>query len=115
MIFVTGGVFQHKLDFIYEKFALTENDVGTKIIYKFNHIVKNWIEENKNIEEETKRFIENNKDSIVVLDQVGCGIVPVDKKEEVYRECAGRAGCIIAENSDEVYNVVFGLGIKIKG
>ena len=58
MILVTGGIFQHKLDFIYEKFLLTKNDVGTKIIYKFNHIVKNWIEENKNIEEETKRFIE---------------------------------------------------------
>ena len=39
----------------------------------------------------------------------------VDKKEEVYREYVGRAGCIITENSDEVYNVVFGLGIKIKG
>ena len=115
MILVTGGVFQHKLDFIYEKFSLTKNDVGTKIIYKFNHIVKGWIDENKNVEEETKKFIQNNKDSIIVMDQVGSGIVPVDKKEEVYRDAVGRAGCIIAENSDEVYNVVFGLGIKIKG
>ena len=115
MILVTGGVFQHKLDFIYEKFSLTKKDVGTKIIYKFNHIVKGWIAENKNVEEETKKFIQNNKDSIIVMDQVGSGIVPVDKKEEVYRDAVGRAGYIIAENSDEVYEVVFGLGIKIKG
>lgn len=53
-------------------------------------------------------------DRIVVTDEVGCGIVPVDKGERDYREAAGRICCGLAACSDQVWRVSCGLGMRIK-
>ena len=124
MILVTGGIYQHKLDFIYEKFGLTKDDVSfvennidynKNIIYKLNDLIRYWINENKDIDSELEILIKNCKEKIIVMDNVGSGIIPIDKNIRDLREIIGRAGCKIAENSDEVYSVLCGIGIKIKG
>ncbi len=123
MIVITGGVFQHKLDFIYNKFSLSYKDVcfagksdenGKKVIYKFNYFIDKWLKSERDVENETKEFIQNHKNFIIVIDQNGCGITPIDINDIVLREETGKAGCILAKNADEVYDVRFGLGIKIK-
>ncbi|MCJ7855736.1 bifunctional adenosylcobinamide kinase/adenosylcobinamide-phosphate guanylyltransferase [Lachnospiraceae bacterium NSJ-143] len=125
MILVIGGLFQHKLDFVYDKFGMSEADVffaennykieSERIIYKFNKLIEKWIAENRNVLEETEKFIGINKNSIIILDQIGCGIVPADKYERMLREETGRAGSVLAEYAEQVYSVSFGLGIRLKG
>jgi len=124
MILVTGGIYQHKLDFIYEKFELTEEDVcfaennidyNKKVIYKLNNLIRCWNEEKKDINSELAVLIENCKEKIIVMDNVGSGIIPIEKNTCDLREIIGRAGCKLAENSVEVYNVLCGIGMKIKG
>ena len=86
-----------------------------KVIFKMNDIVKYWLDNNMDIAEETEKFIEYAKNKIIVMDNVGSGIVPVDKSERRYREAVGCCGAIIAKNCTEIYNVLYGIGLKIKG
>ncbi len=125
MVLITGGAYQHKLDFIYKNFKLCENDIcftgsglnwnNKKVIYKFNDIVKKWFDDGLNPEEHILNVLDGLKDKIIVIDQTGCGVVPFDEKERLLREITGRTCCILAQAADEVYNVIFGLGVKIKG
>ena len=43
------------------------------------------------------------------------GIVPVDRLTRLYRDIVGRANQEIASEADEVYLVVSGISMKIKG
>lgn len=51
---------------------------------------------------------------IVTMDEVGCGIVPLDKGERDYREAVGRAGQILAAHADTVYRMICGVPVRIK-
>lgn len=51
---------------------------------------------------------------IITMDEVGCGIVPVERSERDYREAVGRAGQRIAGEADEVYRMMCGIPMRIK-
>ena len=51
---------------------------------------------------------------IIISDEIGCGIVPEDSEERLWREETGRCLCDIAKRCDEVWRVFCGIGIKIK-
>lgn len=55
-----------------------------------------------------------NYGKILITDEIGCGIVPVDPFERMYREETGRICCRIAAGSKEVWRVCCGLGQRIK-
>ena len=50
----------------------------------------------------------------VIMDEIGCGIVPVQPEDRVYRDLAGYAGQLLAEKAEIVYRVTAGIGVKIK-
>lgn len=51
---------------------------------------------------------------IVITQEIGCGIVPVDAFERKYRELTGRICCQLAAASQEVWRVTAGIGQRIK-
>ncbi len=56
------------------------------------------------------------KDQDVILcDEVGCGIVPIERKERDYRETVGRLCCMLAGRADTVIRVTCGIGQVISG
>ena len=59
-------------------------------------------------------FCDDHPDAVVVADEIGCGIVPMDPKERAWREAAGRALCVIARQSGQVVRVFCGIGVRIK-
>ena len=59
-------------------------------------------------------MIERNPDLIFICDEVGNGIVPVEKEERDYRECVGRVLCVLAEEADTVERVHCGIPQTIK-
>ena len=71
------------------------------------------------INREVQSLIESCKTEsstvIIVSNEVGMGIVPVDKLTRLYRDIVGRANQEIASEADEVYLVVSGISMKIKG
>ena len=52
---------------------------------------------------------------IIVSNEVGMGLVPDNPLGRVYRDILGRANSIIADKADEVFMIVSGIPLKIKG
>lgn len=61
-----------------------------------------------------KDLIEKNPNLIVVTDEIGYGIVPLDYGERIYREQVGRVCTALAKESEEVYRVICGIGSRVK-
>lgn len=52
---------------------------------------------------------------IVLCDEVGCGVVPLEKAQRDWREAVGRLCCEIAREAELVVRVTAGLPQVIKG
>ena len=53
-------------------------------------------------------------EAVVTANEVGSGIVPLDREERTWREACGRALCVLAGHADQVTRVVCGIGVRIK-
>ena len=51
----------------------------------------------------------------VICDEIGCGIVPIDRADENWRESVGRLCCALAQKADAVVRVIAGVPQFIKG
>ena len=63
----------------------------------------------------TDRLLCENPDAIVIMDEIGSGIIPLEKSERLWREQTGRAGCRIAGYADTVIRLCCGIPEIIKG
>ena len=54
------------------------------------------------------------KTVLIICDEVGNGVVPIDGTERAYRECVGRCLIHLAKQADSVERVICGMGQKIK-
>lgn len=57
---------------------------------------------------------ESRSDAIIISNEVGLGIVPDNALSRVFRDVAGYANQILAEEADEVYFIVAGIAQRIK-
>ena len=57
---------------------------------------------------------EKNPEIIFVCDEIGCGIVPMDRKERGWREAVGRMCCALAAQAQQVERVICGIPMVIK-
>ena len=127
MIFVIGGSFNNKLEFVLERFSLSLEDVydskelnnykGERVINNFHEVVKELSLKGKTLEEiiEVSDELLEKEDLIIISDEIGYGIVPIKKEDRLFRELNGRVSCYIANKADEVYRVMYGIGNRIKG
>ncbi|MGN0608821.1 MAG: bifunctional adenosylcobinamide kinase/adenosylcobinamide-phosphate guanylyltransferase [Oscillospiraceae bacterium] len=127
MIMITGGAFQGKREYAKKRFGFSDGDIlnggsceleavfTAKCVTDYQLAVKRLLEENADPEEFTRRLCRENSDAVIIINEIGGGIIPLEKSERIWREETGRAGCIIAENSREVIRLVCGIPTKIKG
>ena len=54
------------------------------------------------------------KKEIVVCDEVGCGVIPLEKRDRQVREAIGRLCVLLANNADRVVRVIAGIPTVIK-
>ncbi|WP_342759173.1 bifunctional adenosylcobinamide kinase/adenosylcobinamide-phosphate guanylyltransferase [Kineothrix sedimenti] len=91
-------------------------DIGQEkeIINRFHE----WFFLKLQLKEEPEKIIEqilsNRKDLIIISNEVGCGIVPMEEEQRQYRERLGRCLCDIAKKADRVERIICGLGQRIK-
>lgn len=127
MRLVTGGYAQGKRNYVLTKYDLPTDAVwdgvlpeqavlpgGPVVIDHFHDWVRNRILNGGHPEEEITAFLEGCGDCIIISDQVGNGIVPVDPFEREYRERMGRILVRLAEKAEEVERVICGIGQRIK-
>lgn len=117
-------VLQHMTDEIYqiydgvfpdegELFNLTKKNEWL-IVNHFHKWVNKELKENRNPEEEMEAFLKKGVRFVIISDEIGNGIVPVDAFERDYRERTGRMLITLASQADEVVRVICGIGQKIK-
>lgn len=134
MILVTGGAYQGKSRFIQKNYpeaasgaadgrtAAFEDLLTAGCIFSFEEWVRREIKVrelsgNKTeayLAEKIRQLIQENPGTVIELAEVGCGLVPLDAGERAWRESTGRAGCLLAEKSEEVYRLVMGIPMRIK-
>ncbi|MBD7912990.1 MULTISPECIES: bifunctional adenosylcobinamide kinase/adenosylcobinamide-phosphate guanylyltransferase [Clostridium] len=129
MIFIIGGEFQGKLQYTLDLTGFDESNVadGLKdkiedffekpIIYNFHLLIRRLLEEKKDIEsikDIVRNIIKENPEVVIISNEIGYGIVPIEKFHREYREATGRICCEVAKNAKEVHRVVCGIGNIIK-
>ena len=91
-----------------------ETDIFTcKGIYNFHEYIRHVKEEQR--AELAAKLIHQNPGIVLVSDEIGYGLVPIDAADRCYREQVGLICTDLATYSDEVVRVVMGIGTKIKG
>ncbi len=68
----------------------------------------------ENVKKEIELALEQEKDMVFVLNDVGSGIIPENKLAREFIDISGKISQIIARESDEVFHVIAGIGTKIK-
>ena len=119
MLFVIGGSYQGKLDYVKERFNLNDKDIYTCTKDKEIDLSKRCINHYENyVYYAMKNGLKLPKtfdaDQIVIMDDINCGVVPVDPEIRSWREAVGRAGSEISRNADEVVRVFCGLPKTLK-
>ena len=124
MIFVIGGAYQGQKEYVGSVFrnvkftdgriCSLEQAMNAECITDFHMLVKRIMKEVDPISF-TEELCKNAPECIVISDEIGCGIIPLEKCERQWREAAGRCGCVIAKNSKAVIRLVCGIPTAIKG
>lgn len=127
MIMITGGAFSGKKDYAKKRFGFSDEDIlnggectleavfTAKCVADYQFLVKRLLEENEDAQEFTKRLCKENPSTVVIINEIGAGIIPLEKSDRIWREETGRSGCFIARNSSEVIRLACGIPTTIKG
>ena len=133
MRLIIGGYAQGKLDYAKKKFNVEDKYVfectlptkeeneglnpdgnATIVVSSLHKWIRKRIKEGGRPEEEISSFVKKNQNAIIICDEIGNGIVPMDPFERVYRERTGRILVNLAAEALEVERVVCGIPQKIK-
>ena len=114
MDLIVGGAAQGKRDFARRELgaaAWSDGVIGAEnCIYNLHRALRDQPEADALLE----RWLTEHPDGIVICDEVGSGVVPVDQAERAWRERVGRTCCRLAERAAAVYRVTCGLGVRLK-
>lgn len=111
-VLIIGGAYQGKKELAKKLFNLNDNDfigLDGKGIYNLHEYIKT-----NNITDIVE-FAKSLKDKIIICNEIGCGVVPIDKELDNWREITGRVCCEIANFADIVIRVTAGIPQVIKG
>lgn len=122
-----GGSWQGKTAYVQQKKKLSAADIFDgknfvlsdieeyPVVNQVHEIVKRLLEEDRQVLPFFEDLYEKRRDIILICDEVGSGVVPLDKKDRIYREQVGRLMCEMAKKADVLERVVCGVGMRVKG
>ena len=55
-----------------------------------------------------------NPDMVILCDEVGCGIVPIEPFQRQWREETGRLCCLLAQRAQRVERIFCGIAMTLK-
>ena len=132
MKLVIGGAYQGKREFLMQKWDIREGEIadmetcirpdqlnlaaysGIRAVSNYQELVREQMEQGLDPEDQLRQIAGLNPEIILCANEIGMGIVPVDRKERDFRETCGRTLCLAAQLSDEVWRVICGIGERIK-
>ncbi|MBR4078577.1 MAG: bifunctional adenosylcobinamide kinase/adenosylcobinamide-phosphate guanylyltransferase [Christensenellaceae bacterium] len=121
MILITGGAYQGKLDYAMKEYQLGKQDIGDLAVENpqkkrcFIHVeqfVLNCMRSGKSAAEELAPFLDEQ--TVLICDDISCGVVPLDKEVRAWREATGRTVNALAAQADRVVRIFCGLPMVLK-
>lgn len=126
MKLVIGGSFQGKKAYAQETFHIEETDMTdgalcerdavftARLVLHFHEYIRRFLGDAEFLEALPGRLKDQNPRVILVFNELGSGVVPVDAFDREYRERAGRLCCALAGEAEQVHRVLCGVGTVIK-
>ena len=126
MILITGGAWQGKTEYAARQFSLGQTDIAdgadcspeevfsAAAVSHFHLLIRRMMKNHEDADQYALRLISEHPDLIVITDEIGCGIVPVDPFERAWREKTGRICIQLAAFSSKVIRVNCGIATVIK-
>jgi len=121
MVLIFGGVYQGKLDYVKERFDAddvyyckddcTQMPTGS-IIYEIDKWILALIK--ADMAPNMPQFLKENPDEVVICNDIGGGVVPMDAMCRKWREEVGRGMGYLARHSDEVIRLFCGIPTRVK-
>ncbi|NLM22423.1 MAG: hypothetical protein GX207_11910 [Peptococcaceae bacterium] len=127
MILIIGGNSQGKLQFAQEMLQVGNemiSDGGTcqldqafakPVLNRLHLLISRLKQQGLDPYSFIKQGIENNPEITIICDELGLGVVPIDREERELQELTGRLLCDIARQAAQVYRVHCSIPVKIKG
>lgn len=121
MILIIGGAYQGKLDFARSTFGLTDSDIyacvcGEEIDFSKRCIHK--IEEFTFGNPDPVGYFKAHKaqwqDSILILQDLFCGVVPMGAENRAWRQETGRLAQYLSAEATQVSRIFCGLEQRLK-
>ena len=120
MILIIGGAYQGKLDFAKETFGITNADVHScdigeidfskRCIYKIEEFTYNHPDPIGYFEAHWKNW----QDSILILQDIFCGVVPIGPENRAWRQNTGRLVQYLSKEAERVSRIFCGLEQRLK-
>lgn len=119
MHLIIGGAWQGKRKYAMQQFGLAEEEI-------YNCTADGVLDLNKRCfdhYEQHLRFCSDNEtepylgfaaDSVVICQDIFCGVVSVDPRERAWRELSGQTVTALAAKADSVTRIFCGLPMKLK-
>lgn len=123
MILVIGGAYQGKEAYVQNQLLREESLSETEyvIVNAYHLKIREQMKADEEPLEAAKALLkavegqpQSGKTLVVICDEVGCGVVPMDAFERAWREKVGRVCCYFAKEAEQVIRVVCGMGNRIK-
>jgi len=115
MILITGGIGSGKRSFVIDDLGYRAEDLSadvsddSPVFYGLHDLIR----ERGSLNEETRSVLLRKE--VVVCDEVGCGVVPLDEQVRKWRDEVGRAQTSLATEASTVIRMVCGIPQLIKG
>ena len=78
-------------------------------------MIKQLIEADKDPLEYSDEITSLYPNLIIIMNEIGSGIIPLVKSERQWRELTGKTGCLLAKKAETVDRVICGIPVRIKG
>lgn len=114
MVLIIGGMAQGKLDFARQELGVTAWSEGTLGAENCVHGLQRITRELPECREAIEEWCAIHPNGVIICDEVGCGVTPLDRTERDWRERTGRICCQLAAAAEAVYRVSCGIGERIK-
>lgn len=124
MEMIIGGAYQGKTDYAKEQYpdlnwvsgelASESELMKAQGVLDFQEYIRRELKEGRDVSDLAERIIAGDPKLVIVSQEVGYGVVPVDAFDRKYREAVGRVCTKLAAYSSRVTRVVCGIGTVIK-
>lgn len=127
MKLVIGGAYQGKKEAAKALFGLSDAEIADgetcafeeifncRAIAGFHRYLWRMTEAGLAADALADALASRNPELIIISSEIGCGIVPLDQKERLWREATGRICCELAARAELVVRVTAGVPMAIKG